>query len=149
MSLLDQLRNMLNTPQPKSKAPSIEPNLASAILMIEVARADYADAQEERAALASALGKQFSVPSSEIDSLIQQAESQADTQVSLHKVVETINQQYSASEKSGLMESLWQIAFADGELHHYEEHFIRRIADLIHVPHKEFIRSKLQVQDAG
>jgi uncharacterized tellurite resistance protein B-like protein len=45
-----------------------------------------------------------------------------------------------------LIENLWRIAFADGELHHYEEHVIRRIADLIHVSHMDFIAAKLRVE---
>ena len=40
------------------------------------------------------------------------------------------------------MELLWDVAYADGRLHKYEEHLVRRIADLIHVPHRTFIRAK-------
>lgn len=44
------------------------------------------------------------------------------------------------------MELLWRVAFADGRLDRYEEHLIRRIADLLHLPHRDFIRAKLRAQ---
>ena len=47
---------------------------------------------------------------------------------------------------AALIENLWRIAFADGELHHYEEHVIRRIAGLIHVSHMDFIAAKLRAE---
>ena len=52
-------------------------------------------------------------------------------------------------EKVTLIENLWRVAYADGELHHYEEHLVRRIADLIHVSHRDFITAKLRVTDAS
>ena len=41
-----------------------------------------------------------------------------------------------------MVELLWRVAYADGDLDKYEEHLVRRIADLIHVPHSVFIRMK-------
>lgn len=148
MSVLTQLRAILNGAADARPEALQDPALASAILMIEVARADYADASEEREALNAALAKQFGMSDQELANIITAAEQQADSQVSLHRVIDSINQQLSAREKFSLMESLWHIAFADGELHQWEEHFIRRTADLIHVPHREFIRSKLQAQQS-
>ncbi|MBV2123299.1 MAG: TerB family tellurite resistance protein, partial [Candidatus Thiodiazotropha sp. (ex Ctena orbiculata)] len=48
-------------------------------------------------------------------------------------------------QKIQIIESLWQVAFADRQLHHYEEHVIRRLADLIHVSHGDFISAKHRV----
>ena len=41
------------------------------------------------------------------------------------------------------------MAHADERLHKYEEHLIRRIADLLHVRHSEFIATKLRSRDPG
>ncbi|RLW56975.1 MAG: hypothetical protein B6D69_00780, partial [gamma proteobacterium symbiont of Stewartia floridana] len=56
-----------------------------------------------------------------------------------------INKNYSYEQKIRIIESLWQVAFADRQLHHYEEHVIRRLADLIHVSHGDFISAKHRV----
>jgi uncharacterized tellurite resistance protein B-like protein len=42
------------------------------------------------------------------------------------------------------MEELWRAAYSDGALHEYEEHLIRRIADLLHLSHSQFIGAKLR-----
>jgi uncharacterized tellurite resistance protein B-like protein len=57
-----------------------------------------------------------------------------------------INEHYSADQKVDLVEKLWLIAFSDRELHHYEEHVIRRLAELLYVPHSAFIAAKHKVQ---
>ena len=48
-------------------------------------------------------------------------------------------------EKFVLIKTLWRVAAADGDIHRYEDHLIRRIADLLYVPHSDFIRAKLEV----
>lgn len=45
-----------------------------------------------------------------------------------------------------MVELLWQVALADGELANIEEHIIRKIADLLHLNHTEYIQTKLRVK---
>ena len=45
-----------------------------------------------------------------------------------------------------MLELLWQGAYADGELSSIEEHIIRKIADLLHLRHSEYIQTKLNIQ---
>jgi len=56
-----------------------------------------------------------------------------------------INKGFTQEQKVTLIKTLWQIAYADGELDKYEEHMVRKMADLLHVPHLEFIKTKNQV----
>jgi uncharacterized tellurite resistance protein B-like protein len=58
-----------------------------------------------------------------------------------------VNDHYSPGQKGELIAAMWQVAFADAELDKYEEHLIRRVAELIYVPHDEFIRSKVVARD--
>jgi len=58
-----------------------------------------------------------------------------------------INQHYSAEQRIELIEKLWQVAFADHQLDKHEEHVIRRISDLIHVSHSDFMKTKLKVMN--
>ena len=57
-----------------------------------------------------------------------------------------INQHYTQTEKAQLVEMLWEVAFADAEMEKYEEHLLRKLSDLLYVPHAEFIRAKLGVK---
>ena len=57
-------------------------------------------------------------------------------------------QAYSPEEKIRLIELLWQIAYANESLHKYEEHLVRKIADLLHVPHKAYIAAKFRANES-
>lgn len=119
--------------------------LATAILLIEVMRADRTSRPEEREAVAATLVRAFQLDESEAQALLSKGESLADEIVSLHEFTQAINRRLDAEQKAHIVELLWRVAFADGDLDRYEEHLIRRIADLLHIPHSTYIRKKLSV----
>ncbi|MBT00230.1 MAG: hypothetical protein CMI01_16355 [Oceanospirillaceae bacterium] len=116
--------------------------LASVALMVEVVAADYENKPEERAALIAGIQRSFGQGEQEATELLVRAEQAHAGATDYFRFTSQINQVCSQAEKVQLIENLWRVAFADGELHHVEEHVIRRIADLIHVPHMDFIAAK-------
>ena len=64
----------------------------------------------------------------------------------MYEFTRLINDHYSYEQKTGLVENLWRLAFADENLDKYEEGLIRRVADLIHVSHGDFIKTKLKIR---
>ena len=46
-----------------------------------------------------------------------------------------------------LIKNMWEVAYADGNLDRYEEHLIRRVAELLYVSHSDFIKTKLAVKN--
>ncbi len=62
--------------------------------------------------------------------------------MSLNDFTDVINEKFDADHKFVLMERLWKVACADDRLDKYEEYTIRKIADLLHVPHRKFIQAK-------
>lgn len=121
--------------------------LAAAALMVEVAAIDEHFAESERTTLLGILRSKFSLDDAAVSALQQQAQDAQANASSLHDHTRIINEQFSAEQKSELIANLWQVAYADGELDKYEEHIIRRISDLLYVPHGEFIRAKLWARD--
>ena len=109
-------------------------------------RADFEVHSAERDTLARALMGAFGLSTTDTDQLIDEAEEQADDAISLHDFTSLINEHLSAEQKYHVIELLWQVAFADGEIDKYEDHLVRKVADLIYVPHRQFIRAKLAVQ---
>jgi len=67
------------------------------------------------------------------------------TSTSLYPLTRYINDNYNNIEKYQLVLALWDVALEDGRIDKYEDHLIRKIADLIYLPHSEFIRAKLSV----
>jgi uncharacterized tellurite resistance protein B-like protein len=119
--------------------------LAAVALMVEIIAVDDAQHDVEKQMLRALLQRQFDVRADEAEALIAQAEHAHQAATDFYRFTSEINRQFSAEEKIELIESLWQLAWADEELHALEQHVIRRLANLLHVSHKDFIAAKLRV----
>ena len=128
-----------------AESEGVDPlQLAAAALMIEVSRADFSVDEEERASISRLLQEQFGLIAAELDALVEQAGNEAQQATSLYQFTRLINDNYSPEQKIQLVLNLWLVALADRYIDKHEDHLIRKIADLIHVPHKAFIQTKLQ-----
>ena len=116
--------------------------LASAALLIEVATIDQYFDDTEFKKLQLLLTQTFSLTEGEVNELVKLAEKEASESTSLYQFTQLINRHCDDQQKYQLTCNLWQMAYADGVLDKYEEHIIRRITDLIHVSHSDFIRAK-------
>ena len=116
--------------------------LACAALMFEVARADFSVETTEQDAVTSLLTAQFSLSADEVSTITEAAVEQADAATCLFEFTRTLNELASAEQKRDLLAMMWRVAMADNELSRYEEHVIRKVADLLYVPHGDFIAAK-------
>jgi len=116
--------------------------VATAVLLVEVARADFIVQPAEKARLRELLERQFSLSTAELDALMEEAEADADRLVSLQHITRLLNEHYDHSMKLRVVEMMWQLVYADGEKDHYEEHLIRQVADLLYISHSEFIQAR-------
>lgn len=122
--------------------------LATAALLFEMLRADDDEHPDERQALEQALAMRFDLSEAETRELSELADREATQSVSLYQFTGLINQYFTPEQKVQVVEMLWQVAFADGHLDPYEEALVRKIADLIYVPHRDFIQTKHRVAEA-
>jgi len=119
-------------------------NLAVAALLVEVLRADYDVSGPERRQVLDSIRGLLGLDAGECETLFELAEERVDEAHDLHQFTSEVNRAFTADEKVGLVEQLWRVAQADETVHKYEEHLIRRISDLLHVPHRQFIAAKLR-----
>lgn len=150
MTKLKSFVETLLSPDGKSNNdPQMLLSVASAALMIEVLLSDYELKPEEQETLLEVIRKTFSLDKATADEVLKQAEKAQLNATDYFRFTSLINDNCTPEEKVTLIENLWRVAYADGELHHYEEHLIRRIADLTHVSHRDFISAKLRVADVS
>ncbi|MEW9798089.1 tellurite resistance TerB family protein [Alteromonas sp. CYL-A6] len=119
--------------------------LATAALMSEIIRADNKTQDDELAAYRHVLSRQFSLTDDELDALMSDGQDTAEEAVDLVQFTKVVNDQCHQDEKRTILKGLWQVAYADEEIAPIEEHTIRRIADLLYLPHSVFIKTKLEV----
>ncbi|WP_096084424.1 TerB family tellurite resistance protein [Agaribacterium haliotis] len=120
--------------------------LACAALLVEVASIDGHFDKQEQQKLVETLKRRYQLSTEESLELQQHAQAERKDATSLHQFTRLINEHRSNEKKFSLLVDMWKIAYADGQLDKYEEHIIRRIADLLHLGHSQFIQAKLQAK---
>jgi uncharacterized tellurite resistance protein B-like protein len=135
------------------EAPGGEPHpprdIAVAVLLLEIARADFEHQPAELEAVREGLRAQLGLDEAQLDALLGQAQRSATSAVSLHGPLSRLNAELDADDKRALIAWLWRVAAADGRIDAHEEHLLRKLADLLYIPHADYIRAKLAAQASG
>ncbi|HEY5568799.1 MAG TPA: TerB family tellurite resistance protein [Gammaproteobacteria bacterium] len=118
---------------------------ATAILLVEVARADFAQDLSEDGAMADLLKEHFALREAETALLIEEAKTEADHAASLQAFTRRLHENLTVPEKHRIIEMLWRVALADEHLDKHEDHLIRKIAGLLYVSHSDLIRIRNRV----
>ena len=116
---------------------------ACSALLIEVAFADKVFDESEISSLTTSLKEIYNLEHDTINELVSDAEKTVNESTSLYEYTRVVNDEFSYNDKLELLSRIWKLAFADGALDKYEEHLIRKISDLIHISHSDFIKIKL------
>jgi uncharacterized tellurite resistance protein B-like protein len=120
--------------------------IATAALLSEVARADYQEQVEESELIFELLKERFGLRAEDAELLQSEGYQEAEDAVSLQTFTRLLHEQLTVDEKFELVEMLWRVAFADQHLDRYEDHLVRKIADLLYVSHKDQIRLRNRVR---
>ncbi|MCU7836686.1 MAG: TerB family tellurite resistance protein [gamma proteobacterium symbiont of Taylorina sp.] len=121
--------------------------LATTALFIEMMLQDGKQHKNEIEAVKKAIKIHFNISAHELDELFLLAEHELKLATDYYQFTQLINNNFSQTQKIKIIENLWTIAYADSHLDDLEEHMVRKIADLIHVPHMQFIKAKVKIQN--
>ena len=121
--------------------------VATAALLVEVMRLDGAS-QTERDAVLAALERTFALTRDEASGIVALADAEVRESVGYYQFTSLINRHYSATDKARVVEAMWRVAYADDTLSAHEQHVIRKVADLLHVGHGDYIAAKLRARNA-
>jgi uncharacterized tellurite resistance protein B-like protein len=123
--------------------------LAAAALLVEVSRSDGQIDEQERTVMRAALQSALGLTPDESDELLRLGEAESRSAISVYELTRVVDQELSPEQKKRVVELLWLVAFADSRKDAHEEHLIRRIADLLHVDHPDFIDAKIRARGAS
>ena len=145
--ILAQLKKIFGEdPLPRGVLEDREPfELATAALLLELARADFAESDQEVEAIRHLLQKRFELSDEALDVLMVNAAKRADKAVSLHELTHRLNRELPEADKLAIVEMLWRVSHADGRIDKHEEHLVRRLAGLLHISDRDRVRLKLKV----
>ena len=119
---------------------------ATAALLIELAKSDFAEHPTERQLIIAMLRDTFALADADLQELLALAESGTSDANDIFQFTSLVNDHYTNDQKIMLLENFWKVAYADGRLDKYEEQFIRKVAGLINLPPSEFTKTKHRVK---
>ena len=131
---------------PLAQRHSVE--LATAALLVEVVRSDAGIVPSEQQAVLRAVREKFSLSDEEAQTIFRLAEEEVRTANDYYQFTSLINRHFSQPQKQYVIELMWRVAYADAELAAHENHVLRRIAELLHVPHGDYIAAKMRARGA-
>lgn len=123
----------------------ITAELAAAALLLEVSKSDYEQHDHELAKIRALMSQRYGIDTEGLDEFMLRAEAKSADSTSLYPFTRYINDNCTNEEKYALVKALWEVAAVDEVIDKYEEHLIRKISDLIYLPHTDYIRAKLSV----
>jgi uncharacterized tellurite resistance protein B-like protein len=148
---LIKLKNMLTKrteavlePQEKDETERLQ--VATCIILLEVAKSDDEFSSIEKATVKAILEKKFDVSAEAVEELMEMASKKREESVDLWQFTNLINKNYTKEEKTKIVESAWRVIYADEKLDGYEDHFVHKLAKLLQLDHSELIEAKLKIK---
>ena len=120
---------------------------ALAVLMLEVAQSDFEETEEETNSLLAGLAEHLGEDSHTAEDLLASARDDKANSVGLYEFTRLACTEMRLADRCTLIEQLWDIAYADGVIDKYEEAAIRKVSELLYVPHSDFIKAKLAAEN--
>ena len=121
-------------------------HVASAALLVEVAKADGDFTSDERKRIIELLQKDYSLDEEYVSELLELSEQKVRDSISVYEFSSLINESFTRSEKVELIKNLWRVIYEDGRLDSHEDRLIKIIGSTLNVEHKDIIAAKLFVK---
>lgn len=141
----EQLKSIVNRHEPAADEHALA--RAGAVVLLEMAAVDDRFDPAELDIVHQAIERAFGIEGAELDELIAEAKTLRKQSVSLHDYTRGLRTGLPRDSRDELVGWLWKVAYADGRIDRFEEQLLRRLADLLGVPHEEFIRRKHMAGD--
>ena len=149
--LLDRVTTAISAPatandNPEDRAAALR--LSTAVLMIDVARADHVFEESEFERVLQLVESHFELDPEDAAELVNLANEKAEDLTSAYEFTRELHKHLDDAEKTRIVGLLWQIAYADGELDKYEDSLVLKISDLLHVSRARVMRLKHDAKTA-
>ena len=123
--------------------------LATAVLMVDVARADYVFDEAEFDQVLRLVESHFGLSAEQAAELVNEAGDKAENLVDVHEFTRLLHEHLTEDEKARIVSLLWQIAYADGQLDKYEDSLVLKISDLLYVSRGKVMQLKHDAAEAA
>ena len=144
MGLGTILKNLFGEDRPQNTG--LDQRLAAVALMVHMMAIDGEVSPEEEEKLKRLIENQYALTGVEADKLIDQARAEDARAVDLYGFTRILKSELSEDQRIHLVEQLWGMVYADGDVHEFEENLVWRISELLAVDPKDRIAMKQKVR---
>jgi uncharacterized tellurite resistance protein B-like protein len=88
----------------------------------------------------------FPLPDAEIQALVDAASGRENRYTSYFEPVALVVRLTTLAQRVQLVECLWRVAYADGDIDEYEDQLVRKLSELLHVAHSDFVLARHRVR---
>ena len=121
--------------------------IATCVLLIEMAKSDNEFTADEREEIISVMQNTFNLEKEYVDDLIKLSEEEIKESISLYEFTTTINQSFSDYEKFELIKNLWRLIYKDEILNMHEDYLVKKIGIMLNLEHRDIISAKMMVKE--
>jgi len=148
--MIEHLKKLFGVQESPNASPDTHDlAVAATALMVQLSRVDQDEDERELKTIVECAVKSQQVSREEAEAILLDALNHADSATSLYEFTGVLNDNLDQDAKQQLLESIWRVAFADGRIDKYEEHLIRRMADLLHLNHREYVQARHRAETAA
>lgn len=148
--MIEHLKKLFAVPAAEPvKTDTHQLAVAATALMVQLARVDNHEDERELQIIMDCAVQAHQVTREEAEEILADALAHADDATSLYEFTGQINDHFDQAQKQALLESIWRVALADGRIDKYEAHLIRRMADLLHLNHREYMQARYRAEDTA
>lgn len=148
--MIERLKQLFAAPEEEPVEPDAHQlAVAATALMVQLSRVDNDEDERELEVIVDCAVKAHQITREEARDILDDALNHAEDATSLYEFTGRINEYLDQTQKQALLSSIWRVALADGRIDKYEEHLIRRMADLLHLNHREYMQARHQAEDAA
>jgi uncharacterized tellurite resistance protein B-like protein len=120
-------------------------HIATCAILLEMAKIDCEFSDSERQNIIDVFKNKYHLPEDDISTLINASEKELERSIDLWQFTSHININCTPEEKLRIIETIWQVAYADGRLDSHEDYLIHKLSELLNISHKDLIEAKLKV----
>ena len=140
------IKKWFKSSEPEKVLEKTDHVTAAMVLMLEVAWSDHNIEIAEEQTILMAIQTSFDLTEQEAKNRLIDAKALHRESVGSYEFTTLINNQLSYEEKTQIIQTLWQISNSDQHIDQWEEHAIRKIADLLYIDHQDFIDTKIKTK---
>jgi len=135
--MMNRIKKLFTGEKKPEQLKEDELELAAAALLVEAAVMDGTFDDAERTVVLALLMERFELGDVDAQQLLADAEDAIAQSNELYTLTRTVKDNFDHDQRIGLIEMLWRVAYADGEVHDYESNLVRRLAGLLYVTDRE------------